>query len=84
MVMARTQTLVQLDDGLIALLDQRASGLGASRSALIRRAIEAYLAADADAAIDEAIAAGYERVPAEDPALDVIALAAASIEAEPW
>ena len=55
-----------------------------SRSALIRGAIEAYLAADADTAIDEAIVAGYERDPAEDPALDVIALAAAGIEAEPW
>ncbi len=84
MLMARTQTLVQLEDGLVALLDQRASKSGASRSALIRQAIEAYLAGDVDAAIDEAIVEGYGRVPAEEPTADVIALATASIEAEPW
>ena len=82
--MVRTQTLVQLDDGLIAQLDQRAAKSGASRSALIRQAIEAYLVEDGDAAIDEAIAAGYQRIPAEDPGSHVIALALASIEAEPW
>ncbi len=84
MVMARMQTLVQLDEQLVALLDQRASKSGASRSALIRQAIEAYLAGDVDAAVDEAIVTGYERIPAEDPSADVIALATASIEAEPW
>lgn len=84
MAMARTQTLVQLDESLVALLDQRASRSGVSRSALIRRAIEAYLAEDVDAAIDEAIVTGYERIPAEDPTAEVIALATASIEAEPW
>jgi metal-responsive CopG/Arc/MetJ family transcriptional regulator len=84
MVMARTQTLVQLEDALVAMLDQRASKLGTSRSALIRQAVSAYLAADADAAIDEAIVAGYRRFPAEKPTIDVIALATASIEAEPW
>jgi metal-responsive CopG/Arc/MetJ family transcriptional regulator len=84
MVVARKQTLVQLDDSLLALLDQRASSSGSSRSALIRDAIEAYLAGDVDAALDEAIVAGYQRVPAEDPAPEVSALATASIEAEPW
>jgi metal-responsive CopG/Arc/MetJ family transcriptional regulator len=84
MSMTRTQTLVQLDDGLVALLDQRAARSGASRSALIRQAIEAYLAGDVDAAIDEAIVAGYARLPAEEPGPDMTALAAASIEAEPW
>ena len=84
MVMARTQTLVQLDDRLIALLDQRASKSGASRSALIRQAVEAYLSADQGSAIDEAIVAGYQRIPADEPARHVIALATASIEAEPW
>lgn len=78
------QTLVQLDESLVALLDQRAARSGASRSALIREAIEVYLTGDIDAAIDEAIVAGYERIPAEDPSPEVIALAAASVEAEPW
>ena len=83
-VMARTQTLVQLDDELVALLDQRAAHEGASRSALIRRAIEGYLAADRDAALDAAIVAGYRRVPAREPLPELVALAAASIDEEPW
>ena len=83
-VMARTQTLVQLDDELVALLDQRAAHEGTSRSALIRRAIERYLAADRDAALDEAIVAGYRRVPAGEPPPELVTLAAASIEEEPW
>jgi len=84
MIMARTQTLVQLDEGLVALLDQRASKSGISRSALIRQAIEAYLAEDLEASIDESIVAGYTRIPAEEPTAEVIALATANIEAEPW
>ncbi len=81
--MARRQTLVQLDDALVALLDERAAIARVSRSRLIREAIEAYLAADREAAIDAAIVEGYRRIPAED---DPWAQAAAirSIRAEPW
>jgi predicted transcriptional regulator len=84
MVMARRQTLVQLSDELLALLDERAARTGRSRSDLIRTAIERELAADREAAIDAAIVEGYRRVP--PPEHDPWAEAAArrSIAAEPW
>jgi predicted transcriptional regulator len=81
---ARTQTLVQLDDQLLANLDQRAAERGVSRSKLIRDAIESYLAADIDAAIDAAIEAGYHRRPPDEPGTLLHQIAVASIEAEPW
>lgn len=84
MVMVRIQTLVQLDERLVALLDERAGMRGTSRSALVRQAIEAYLAGDAQGAIDAAILDGYERIPASPPSPLTLALAAASIDEEPW
>jgi len=84
MGMARIQALVQLDDQIVSLLDQRASREGLSRSALIRRAVEAYLGDDLDAAIDRAIVVGYSSTPADEPPGDIVLLATASIEAEPW
>jgi metal-responsive CopG/Arc/MetJ family transcriptional regulator len=82
--MARQQTLVQLTDELLALVDERAARLGKSRSELIRTALEQYLRADRDAAIDAAIVEGYRRVP--PPEHDPWAAAAAkrSVAAEPW
>jgi predicted transcriptional regulator len=59
----RTQTMVQLNDDLLTLLDQRASMEGVSRSQLIRNALEAYLAADRAAALDRLIVEGYARMP---------------------
>jgi metal-responsive CopG/Arc/MetJ family transcriptional regulator len=82
--MARTQTLVQLDDQLLAHLDQRAAELGVSRSKLIRDAIEMYLAATIDAELDAAIVAGYTRHPPADLDLLIHQTAVASIESEPW
>ena len=74
---------MQLSDELLALLDERAARSGRSRSALIREAVERYLAADADAAVDQAIVAGYERTP--QPADAWAALAGReAIAAEPW
>jgi predicted transcriptional regulator len=67
MVMARTQTLVQLSDALLAALDQRAARRGVSRSRLIREAVEAHLGADLDAEISRRILEGYERVPQSTP-----------------
>lgn len=85
MSMARTQTLVQLNEALLARLDERAGRESRSRSALIRDAIEAYLHDDVEAEIDRAIAAGYRRLPqtAEE---DAWAEAAArdAIREEPW
>lgn len=61
--MVRTQTMVQLTDDLVELLDRRASAAGVSRSQVIRDAIEAYLAADEEAEIDRQIVEAYTRMP---------------------
>ncbi len=84
MAMARRQTLVQLNDDLLALLDERAAKSGRSRSEIIRTAIERELAAEREAAIDAAIVEGYTRIP--PPEFDPWAEASAteSIRAEPW
>jgi len=83
MVMARRQTLVQLNDELLALLDERAARTGRSRSELIRAAIEREVASDREAAIDAAIVEGYRRIPQEpDPWAELAARE--SIRAEPW
>lgn len=83
MVMPRTQTLVQLTDELIAALDERAAASGASRSELIRDAIERYLDEGLSAEIDRRIVDGYRRCPQEpDPWLE--RLARESIAEEPW
>jgi metal-responsive CopG/Arc/MetJ family transcriptional regulator len=81
---ARQQTLVQLTDELIELLDERAEREGISRSSLIRTAVDAYLQADREHALDVAIVDGYTRHPPGE--LDELADAAArrSIAAEPW
>lgn len=83
MPVARRQTLVQLSDELLALLDERAARTGRSRSELIRTAIERELADDFEAAIDAAIVEGYRRIPQEpDPWAELAARE--SIRAEPW
>ncbi|HVF13532.1 MAG TPA: CopG family transcriptional regulator [Acidimicrobiales bacterium] len=61
--MSRTQTLVQLNELLLAALDQRAAQRGVSRSQIVREAIEAHLAGDFEDEIDRRIVAGYERIP---------------------
>jgi metal-responsive CopG/Arc/MetJ family transcriptional regulator len=85
MVMARAQTLVQLSDELLSLLDQRAAARGVSRSQLIREAIEAHLQADLDAEVGRRIAEGYAGVP-DDRELDRWAEASGRemIAEEPW
>ncbi len=81
--MARRQTLVQLTDELLALLDERAARTGRSRSELIRTAVERELAEDREAAIDAAIVEGYRQTPSE-PDSWAKASAKRSIVAEPW
>ncbi len=83
MAMARQQTLVQLTEELLALLDERAARSGRSRSDLIREAIERYVAADLSARIDAAVVAGYERLPQEPDAWSEM-VAREVIAAEPW
>lgn len=83
MVMARTQTLVQLSDELLAQLDARVAREGRSRSDLIREAINGYLAVDRAADIDRRIAEAYRRHPQED-LIGADASADAMVAAEPW
>jgi metal-responsive CopG/Arc/MetJ family transcriptional regulator len=83
MVVARQQTLVQLNDELLALLDERAGHLGVSRSELIRRAIAEFLTDEREAALDAAIVEGYARIPQEDDPWSH-ASARRSIADEPW
>ena len=61
--MARTQTMVQLNEELIASLDAVASQRGISRSALIRELVIDGLRQSAAAAVGERIADGYRRMP---------------------
>ena len=83
MLMARAQTLVQLNDRLLAALDQYAAKVGRNRSEVIRSAIEHYLEESLEDDIDRALIEGYRKKPQEsDPYID--AGARDSIAAEPW
>jgi Arc/MetJ-type ribon-helix-helix transcriptional regulator len=65
--MSRVQTMVQLTEDLVALLDREAARRGVSRSALIRTALEEFLRNDQEAAISRRIVDGYVRIPPETP-----------------
>jgi metal-responsive CopG/Arc/MetJ family transcriptional regulator len=82
MVMARTQTLVQLSDELLERLDAYRAREGRSRSEVVREAIERYLQADREAEIDRLLVDGYTRQPPED--LWTEHAARHMIAAEPW
>ena len=69
MVIARKQTLVQLTDELVDLLDREAVRRGMSRSALIREAIEQHLHDAREAEIDRQIVEAYTRMPQTDEEL---------------
>lgn len=61
--MARVQVLVQLDDRQVSALDVHADAAGDSRSVLIRRAIDLYLAALDEAVEDVRYAEAYGDLP---------------------
>jgi metal-responsive CopG/Arc/MetJ family transcriptional regulator len=83
--MGRTQTMVQLNETLLEVLDQRAVETGRSRSDLIREAIEQYYKEDIEAAIDRAMVEGYTRVPDDDEFDGLAELNAQTlIGEEPW
>ena len=82
MPMARTQTLVQLSDALLARLDRYRAREGRSRSDVIREAIERYLADDREAELDRRIVEAYTREPAQDAWSDEAARR--MIVEEPW
>lgn len=65
--MARTQTLVQLTDDLLRLLDEEAAERAVSRSALIRQVLSDHLADRREAEISRRIVSGYERIPPGEP-----------------
>jgi metal-responsive CopG/Arc/MetJ family transcriptional regulator len=82
MVVARTQTLVQLTDELLDRLDTYRRRAGRSRSEVVREAIERYLAEDREAEIDRLIVDAYTRQPADDVWGEETAKRL--ISAEPW
>jgi len=59
--------MVQLSEELVDLLDRKAARNRVSRSALIRRVLEEFLAGDREAAIGRRIVEGYERIPPATP-----------------
>ena len=76
--------MVQLNDALLEILDQRATETGRSRSDLIRDAIEQYYKEDIEAAIDRAMVEGYTRVPDDDEFDYLAETGAVLIAEEPW
>ncbi len=70
MVIARKQTLVQLSDELVDLLDREALRRGVSRSALIREAVEQHLHDEREAEIDRRIVEAYTRMPQTEEELE--------------
>jgi metal-responsive CopG/Arc/MetJ family transcriptional regulator len=83
MVMARKQVLVQLDDDLVARLDEVARRHGVSRSELLRRGELALLEAEELRTADEALQEAYRRVP-QDPAVVEAAARLAARTAPEW
>jgi len=65
--MARTQTMVQLSEELVAALDEAAGRQGLSRSALIRELVTDGLHRASADSVGERIADGYRRVPQGRP-----------------
>jgi Arc/MetJ-type ribon-helix-helix transcriptional regulator len=60
---ARKQVLVQLDDTIVSKLDRLTGPLDASRSDLIRRAVNLWLDALGEAEADVRYAEAYRRIP---------------------
>jgi metal-responsive CopG/Arc/MetJ family transcriptional regulator len=81
--MARREVLVQLDDDLVARLDQLAEQLGTNRSELLRRGAAAVITAEELASADRELIAGYQRQP-PDPALVQSARRLAARTAPAW
>ena len=83
MCMARREVLVQLDDELVAQLDQIAKALGTNRSELLRRGAQAVIEAADLATADLQLVAAYRRQPPE-PALVRSATRLAARTAPAW
>jgi Arc/MetJ-type ribon-helix-helix transcriptional regulator len=59
--------MVQLTEELVAALDGEAARTGTSRSALIREAVEEWLAAHSEAALVARYVEGYRTIPQGTP-----------------
>ena len=70
MVMARRQVLVQLDDDLVAKLDELARRAEVSRSELLRRGAIAILEADRLSEADQRLIDAYTNQPPEAALLE--------------
>ena len=70
MVMARREVLVQLDDDLVARLDELAKRTDVSRSELLRRAALAVLEADVWTRADERLIEAYTKQPPDAALLE--------------
>lgn len=73
MGMARKEVLVQLDDGLVARLDELCVRRRLSRSELLRRGALAILEADERAQADKAMQQAYRRQPPDPVLVDTAA-----------
>ncbi len=83
MVMPRKQVLVQLDDDLVARLDELASHLAMSRSELIRTAALALLERAWELEAEQVTIAAYLKQP-QDPAWVATATRLAAETAPEW
>ena len=83
MVVPRREVLVQLDDDLVARLDDLADRLDVSRSELLRRGALAVLEAERQAAFDRELVDAYRRQP-QDPLIVESARRLAAITTPAW
>jgi metal-responsive CopG/Arc/MetJ family transcriptional regulator len=83
MHMARREVLVQLDDQLVAQLDEIAAERGTSRSELLRRGAIAVIQAEENQRADAALRASYRWQP-QDPAIVAVAERLATENSPKW
>lgn len=83
--MAKKPVLLQFDDELLERLDQYATTVDRSRSAVVRDAVERYIATESEAEKDRRLVEGYTRIP-DTGEFDTWALESGrdAIEEESW
>jgi predicted transcriptional regulator len=67
MVMARRETLVQLNDDLVKALDRLSAARGVRRSALIRYVLQTFVESEDDKEKERRLIEGYRRYPPGEP-----------------
>jgi metal-responsive CopG/Arc/MetJ family transcriptional regulator len=81
--MARKQVIVQLDDRLVAQLDEEAAATGVSRSEILRRACREYLSDADERRKEREMVEAYRRTP-QDPDEFAALNRLAAETAPPW